>query len=134
MTNKSDTQKTEFKISNKSNKTNDLSDKNTTEEISANTTQTNSDDTNVANNIAQSNLQHSTKPEVGDVWVNTENKAKFVILDYNPTSKDFIGFNQQTKNMRLFDALDDMPKQFKYLGKSEANIKRLFNIREFNNG
>lgn len=134
MTNKSDTQNTEFKISNKSNKTNDLSDKNTTEEISANTTQTNSDDTNVANNIAQSNLQHSTKPEVGDVWVNTENKAKFVILDYNPTSKDFIGFNQQTKNMRLFDALDDMPKQFKYLGKSEANIKRLFNIGEFNNG
>lgn len=134
MTNSNDIQKTEFKISKKGSKTNDLSNKNTSEEIGANTTQTNSDDTNVANNIAQSNLQHSTKPEVGDVWVNTENKAKFVILDYNPTSKDFIGFNQQTKNMRLFDALDDMPKQFKYLGKSEANIKRLFNIREFNNG
>ena len=74
------------------------------------------------------------KLEVGDVWVNTESKAKFVILDYNPTSRDFIGFNQQTKNMRLFDALDDMPKQFKYLGKSEANIKRLFYVREVNNG
>jgi len=134
MTNSNDTQNTEFKISKNDSKTNDLSNKNTTKEISANTTQTNSDDTNVANNIAQLNLQHSTKPEVGDVWVNTESKAKFVILDYNPTSKDFIGFNQQTKNMRLFDALDDMPKQFKYLGKSEANIKKLFYIREVNNG
>lgn len=103
MTNSDDTQKTEFKISKKGGKINDLSNKNTTKEISANTTQTNSDDTNVANNIAQSNLQHSTKLEVGDVWVNTESKAKFVILDYNPTSRDFIGFNQQTKNMRLFD-------------------------------
>ena len=69
-------------------------------------------------------------PEVGDVWVNTENKAKFVILDYNPTSKDFIGFNQQTKNIRLFDALDNMPKQFKYLGKSKASIKELFDVAE----
>ena len=69
-------------------------------------------------------------PEVGDVWVNTENKAKFVILDYNPTSMDFIGFNQQTKNMRLFDALDNMPKQFKYLGKSKARIRELFDVKD----
>ena len=69
-------------------------------------------------------------PEVGDVWFNTENKAKFVILDYNPTSRDFIGFNQQTKNIRLFDALENMPKQFKYLGKSKVKIEELFDVAE----
>lgn len=65
-------------------------------------------------------------PEVGDLWINTENKEKFVILDYIPIGRDFIGFNQQTKNIRLFDALDDMPKQYKYLGHSKANIDDLF--------
>lgn len=70
------------------------------------------------------------KPEVGDVWVNAENKAKFVILAYNPICRDFIGFNQQTKNIRLFDALDDIPRQFKYLGKSKVNLKELFDVRE----
>ena len=69
-------------------------------------------------------------PEVGDVLFNTENKEKFVILDYNPTSRDFIGFNQQTKNMRLFDALENMPKQFKYLGKSKVNLEELFDVAE----
>ena len=57
MTNKSDTQNTEFKISNKSNKTNDLSDKNNLEEISANTTQTNSDDINLTEQWKQGKLK-----------------------------------------------------------------------------
>ena len=60
MTNKSDTQNTEFKISKKDSKINDLSNKNTTEEISANTTQTNSDDTNLTELLKQGKLKDST--------------------------------------------------------------------------
>ena len=60
MTNKSDTQNTEFKISNKSNRTNDLSDKNNLEEISANTTQTNSDGTNLTEQWKQGKLKEGT--------------------------------------------------------------------------
>ena len=68
------------------------------------------------------------KPEIGDIWINEENKAKIVILDYNPMSKEFIGLNQQTKNMRTFNDSDNMPRQFRYHGKSKANIEELFDI------
>lgn len=67
-------------------------------------------------------------PEVGDVWINEQSKQKFVVLDFNPTSNDFIAYNQKTKTMRLFDASTPMPRQFKYLGKSKATINQLFEV------
>ena len=67
-------------------------------------------------------------PEVGDVWFNEQSKQKFVVLDFNQTSNDFVAYNQKTKTMRLFDASTPMPSQFKYLGKSKANIKQLFEV------
>ena len=33
-------------------------------------------------------------PEVGDVWINTETKAKFVVLDFIKSSEDFVLFKQ----------------------------------------
>lgn len=59
---------------------------------------------------------------------NSGNKQKFVVLDFNQTSNDFVAYNQKTKTMRLFDASTPMPSQFKYLGKSKANIKQLFEV------
>ena len=59
---------------------------------------------------------------------NSGNKQKFVVLDFNQTSNDFVAYNQKTKTMRLFDASTPMPSQFKYLGKSKANINQLFEV------
>lgn len=67
-------------------------------------------------------------PEAGDLWFNEQSKQKFVVLDFNPTSNDFVAYNQKTKTMRLFDASTPMPSQFKYLGKSKADIKQLFEV------
>ena len=67
-------------------------------------------------------------PEVGDVWFNEQSKQKFVVLDCNQTSNDFVAYNQKTKTMRLFDASTPMPSQFKYLGKSKASINQLFEV------
>ena len=66
------------------------------------------------------------KPEVGDVWINTETKAKFLVLDFIKSSEDFVMFNQQTKCTKLLDLRANLPRQFKYLGKSKANINDLF--------
>lgn len=66
--------------------------------------------------------------EVGDVWFNEQSKQMFVVLDFNKTSKDFVAYNQKTKNMRLFDSSTIMPRQFKYLGKSKADINKLFEV------
>lgn len=66
------------------------------------------------------------KPEVGDVWINIETKAKFVVLDFIKSSEDFVMFNQQTKCTKLLDLRENLPRQFKYLGKSKANINDLF--------
>jgi hypothetical protein len=67
-------------------------------------------------------------PEVGDVWFNEQSKQKFVVLDFNPTSNDFIAYNLKTKTMRLFDASTPVPSQFKYLGRSKATINQLFEV------
>jgi hypothetical protein len=68
------------------------------------------------------------KPEIGDVWIKEWSGVKFVILDFNPTSNDFVAYNKGTKNIRLIDAKSPMSTQLKYLGKSKANIDDLFEV------
>lgn len=70
------------------------------------------------------------KPEIGDVWIKEWSNIKFVILDFNPTSNDFVAYNKETKNIRLIDAKSPMSSQLKYLGKSKASIKDLFCVKE----
>ena len=78
----------------------------------------------------EGNLESNKKPEVGDVWINTETKAKFVVLDFIKSSEDFVMFNQQTKCTKLLDLRANLPRQFKYLGKSKANIQQLFEVQD----
>lgn len=61
-----------------------------------------------------------------DVWIKEWSGVKFVILDFNPTSNDFVAYNKETKNIRLIDAKIPMSNQLKYLGKSKVNIDDLF--------
>lgn len=68
------------------------------------------------------------KPEIRDVWVKEESNIKFIILDFNPTSNDFIAYSKEAKNIRLIDAKSPMPNKFKYLGKSKVNIDDLFEV------
>lgn len=68
------------------------------------------------------------KPEIGDVWIKEWSGVKFVILDFNPTSNDFVAYNKETKNIRLIDAKIPMSNQLKYLGKSKVNIDDLFEV------
>ena len=68
------------------------------------------------------------EPEVGDVWSKEESNIKFIILDFNPTSNDFVAYSTETKNIRLIDAKSPMSNQLKYLGKSKARIEDLFEV------
>ena len=69
-------------------------------------------------------------PEVGDVWENKQSKTVFSIIDFNPTSNDFIGYSTKTKTIRLFDASSPMPIQFEYIGKAKGSIDNLFEVKE----
>lgn len=41
------------------------------------------------------------KPEIGDVWIKEWSGVKFVILDFNPTSNDFVAYNKETKKHKI---------------------------------
>lgn len=81
---------------------------------------------NIIVNLLGVNKMSKEKPEIGDVWIKEWSGVKFVILDFNPTSNDFVAYNKETKNIRLIDAKIPMSNQLKYLGKSKVNIDDLF--------
>jgi hypothetical protein len=83
---------------------------------------------NIIVNLLGVNKMSKEKPEIRDVWLKEESNIKFIILDFNPTSNDFVAYSKETKNIRLIDAKSPMSNKFKYLGKSKANIDDLFEV------
>lgn len=41
------------------------------------------------------------KPEIRDVWLKEESNIKFIILDFNPTSNDFVAYSKETKKHKV---------------------------------
>lgn len=74
----------------------------------------------------------SKKPEVGDVWLDTENKkCKITFLCLIGENDVLLHFDYLNKENRLREGMafaDTIIKNWKYLGKSKASIRDLFEV------
>lgn len=69
------------------------------------------------------------KPEVGDVWA--YDYCQYHITRVQKYNNEIVAIHTLNINLvKTFYPLDYFLKYFKYLGKAEAKIKELFNVKD----